>query len=82
MYANTLVVARWTSAPALTSRSTTSVWPLRLAAWSELTPFCTVNDVTDIHDMFPDSSHSGNRHTYVHAMFYVIITVLVAVYVQ
>ena len=37
----TLVVARWMSAPAWTSRSTTSVWPFWLAAYTGLRPSCT-----------------------------------------
>ena len=37
----TLVVARWMSAPAWTSRSTTSVWPFSLAAYIGLIPSCT-----------------------------------------
>ena len=34
------VEARWMSAPAWTSRSTTSVWPFSLAAYTGLKPFC------------------------------------------
>ena len=37
---STLVVARWMSARAWTSRSTTSVWPFLLAAYTGLTPSC------------------------------------------
>ena len=40
MYVHTLVVARGMSAPAWTSRSTTSVWPFWLATYTGLTPFC------------------------------------------
>ena len=34
------VVARWMSAPAWTSRSTTSAWPFSLAKYTGLAPFC------------------------------------------
>ena len=34
------VVARWISAPAWTSRSTTSVWPFLLATYTGLKPHC------------------------------------------
>ena len=36
----TLIVAWWMSAPAWTSRSTTSVWPFLLAAYTGLAPSC------------------------------------------
>ena len=36
----TLVVAKWMSAPAWTSRSTTSVWPFQLATYTGLKPSC------------------------------------------
>ena len=36
----TLVVATWMSAPVWTSRSTTSVWPFLLAAYTGLAPSC------------------------------------------
>ena len=39
------VVARWMSAPAWTSRSTTSVWPFSLAEYTGLKPRCRENCV-------------------------------------
>ena len=39
-YCTLVVVARWMSAPAWTSRSTISVWPLWLATYSGLKPRC------------------------------------------